>query len=728
MHNQLGKVSQSVMVKESAAMTMPSLQSMLQKRKYPVLDVPPVCHARLSGDPDTMTFILTYNGFDIVTLRLLQDCKPVIRFHSDGDFQSLPFIQQFLIAADRETALSVTVAFPNETVVMRPRRAGEGEAILGQWGHPLIDGVNGLYSLVWDYLVSWHGYEDFRWQGGAVKEEDGVYSATFTLTLGAKPLILLLKPRYYGMHLGYAGHRPWERRPKEEAVSGWCSWEAYHDKVTQQNVEDAASALKPLRKYGLTTLQLDDGYQNALVPPEAGKSIGDSWLTPNEKFPDGHAGIVGAMRGNGFTAGIWTNATLTNRDACLTRPHLIHKADGDLLYGDWIQYVIDCTPEILEAEITPYYRGLREAGYDYFKSDSIRHLIFDGLQEAVRLGLLTDEDADERMCAYMRAARKGIGEDAYYLSCWGVLSQSIGVCDAMRVATDANANWHAYSMQLRETARWFFAQRVLFTVDPDHVCVRGKLPWVRMMLSLVALTGGLYMISDQPETYDDDRLSLIRKTLPGTVVRTAETGPVSYDTPACYSVRGPVDVEKNSYDLGHFQKDDPVPFSSLWCTHFEQNGRRWCVMQRCAVTPLPETKLSVKALGLDDDRRYYAFDFWNQTGFEVREGTLALPALELGDTTVWGLFDIADGAARLVGSDRHVSMDVVSVRSAEPIGDGLELELSGFAGLRCRYTVYAPKAKGRAQAWGGEADCRAENGVFVIDVRFAADTMRVRLE
>jgi hypothetical protein len=716
------------LVKESAAMTMPSLQSMLHKREYPVLTVPPVCHARFSGDPETMTFIFTYNGFDIITLQLEPTCKPTLRFHSDGDFQSYPFIQQFIIASRQETDMTVTLSFPHEMVVMRPRRAEAGLAILGQWGHPLIHGVNGIYSLLWDYLISWHGYEDFRWNDTVIKQVDGISIASFSLRLGAKPFIILLKPRYYGIHLGYESHRPWQYRPKEEAVSGWCSWEAYHDKVTQQNIDDAARTLAPLQAYGLDTLQLDDGYQNTMVPPAPGKPVGESWLITNEKFPKGHAGIVGAIRGAGFRAGIWTNATLTNREACLTHPHVLHRADGELLYGDWIQYIIDCSPEMLREEITPYYRGLREAGYRYIKSDSIRHLILDGLQEAVRLGLLTDTEAYQRMQAYMRAAREGIGEDAYYLSCWGALTQSIGVCDAMRIATDANASWYAYSMQLRETARWFFAQRVLFTVDPDHVCVRGELPWVRMMLSLVALTGGVYMISDKPETYDAQRLTYIQKTLPGTTVRTAETGPVQYDTPACFNAGRDADLLKSSYDMGHYSKGEAVPFASLWCTHFEQAGRNWCVMQRCAVTPLPQTKISLAALGLDENQTYYAFDFWKQTGEVVAGGMLTLPSLPLGDTLIFGLYDITDGQPRLVGSDRHVSMDVVSVRSAIPVNDGLKMELSGFSGLVCRYTIYAPCALGRVNVFGGKAVSYAQGDIWLIEVTFLCGIVQLQFE
>ena len=43
-------------------------------------------------------------------------------------------------------------------------------------------------------------------------------------------------------------------------------------------------------------VQLDDGWQRA---------IGD-WRETNAKFPSGLAGIAGAIRDAGFTAGLWT--------------------------------------------------------------------------------------------------------------------------------------------------------------------------------------------------------------------------------------------------------------------------------------------------------------------------------------------------------------------------------------------------------------------------------------
>ena len=682
-------------VVSSVSMVPPPVRKLFERRPYVTRPDAPATHARLceARDGDN-AWCLNFNGVDLITLRFPAGVRPGLRAHSDGDFLSQPFVQQFQMWLNEDAEAEVEVGFraPVEMWNMRPRRAEAGEAILGQVGYPLMYGVNGLYLPDWDLLVSWHGLP-FEWQGREIGRIGADWQARLTLKASRRPWVVLIRPRYYSEHLGFATHLPWRFRPNPRAVTGWCSWEAYHSDVTQADIERTAAALRPLRDYGMEYMQLDDGYQTELVPPAPGHDVPESWLRLNARFPGGHEAIVKAMRENGFQPGIWTNATLNNEPAADASGFCLRRADGALLRGDWIQYVLDCTEETLARQVEPYYRAFRELGYRYVKSDSLRHLLFDGLQEAVRLGVMEPQTARARHRAYLEAARKGLGDDVYYLSCWGVLTSSIGICDAMRVATDANPTWGAYSMQLRETARWFFAQRVLFTVDPDHVCVRGELAWVRMILSLVSLTGGLFMVSDKAEGYDAARLDLMKKTMPGLTTRAAETGPVDYTSPACARMPKDVPLDEASRMLAHID-DDEAPFSSLWSIHFAQNGRRWTTVQRAAVTPLRAVRVPLGRLALDPVRRYWAFDFWEQKGWLVEKGELEFGPLALGETSVVALTDITDGLPALVGSDRHVSMDAVSVAGHQADTGALALALRGFAGLEVRYAVWPGALKG----------------------------------
>jgi len=703
----------------SAAMAPPPVRWLYERRNYVSRPDAPATHARLceAEGPDH-AYCLNFNGVDLITMRFQEHVKPGLRAHSDGDFQSQPFVQQFQMWLSEDAEVEVTFCAPVEMWNMRPRRAQDGEAILGQQGLPLMYGVNGLYLPDWDLLVSWHGCP-FAWQGREIERGGGVWRARLTLSAGRRPWVVLIRPHYYSEHLGYATHRPWRFRPNPKAVTGWCSWEAYHSDVTQADIERTAKALRPLRDYGMEYMQLDDGYQTELVPPAPGRDIPESWLNLNGRFPGGHEAIVKAMTDGGFLPGIWTNATVNSEPAAEAADYCLRREDGSLIRGDWIQYVLDCTDETLARQVEPYYRAFRELGYRYVKSDSLRHLLYDGLQEAVRFGLMEPETARARHRAYLEAARRALGRDVYYLSCWGVLTSSIGVCDAMRVATDAHPAWNAYSMQLRETARWFFAQRVLFTVDPDHVCVRGELNWARMMLSLVSLTGGLFMVSDKAEDYDPARLDMMKKTMPGLTTRAAETGPLDYTTPACASLARGVGLEEGSRLISHIA-DAEAPFSSLWSIHFARGGRFWTVVQRVAVVPLKGVRVPLERLALNPARRYCAFDFWRQEAFPVGDGALAFDALALGDTAVVALTDVTDGLPALVGSDRHVSMDDVSVTAHRATADSLALTLAGFNGLEVRYAIWPGALKGAVKrVEGAEAAIERAGDLLRLTVRFA---------
>ncbi len=728
MADQNNKAQQESMVVPSPAMVPPPVRRMYERRAYVTRPDAPATHARLCDSTEGgNSYSLNFNGVDLVTLRFPEGVNPVLRAHSDGDFQSQPFIQQFQFRLNEDAAVEIIFRAPVEMWNMRPRRAQDGEAILGQEGYPLMYGVNGLYLPDWDLLLSWHGLP-FAWQGREIREEEGLWTARLTLKAGVRPWVLLFRPHYYSEHLGYATHQPWRFRPNPKAVTGWCSWEAYHSDVSLEDIRRTAKALRPLRDYGMEYMQLDDGYQNELVPPAPGRDVPESWLTTNERFPGGHGAIVKAMREGGFKPGIWTNATVNNEPAAEAADYCLRHGDGTLVRGDWIQYVIDCTPETLSRQMEPYFRAFREFGYAYVKSDSIRHLIYDGLQEAVRFGLMEPETARAKHRAYMEAARRCLGKEIYYLSCWGVLTSSIGVCDAMRVATDANPLWGAYSMQLRETARWFFAQRVMFTVDPDHVCVRGELNWARMMLSLVSLTGGLFMVSDKAEEYDPARLDMMKKTMPGLTTRAAETGPIDYASPACAPMARDIPVEEASRHIAH--TDDPqAPFSSLWSVHFMKGGRRWTVAQRAAVIPLEPIRVPLERLALDPGRRYCAFDFWKQAGSFVEDGSLPFGALSLGDTTVLALTDVTDGLPMLVGSDRHVSMDAVSVAGHQSAPDSLSLDLAGFCGLTVRYTLFPGSLRGElARVQGAEASLIRGEALWTLTVRFTGEAARILLK
>jgi alpha-galactosidase len=302
-----------------------------------------------------------------------------------------------------------------------------------------------------------------------------------------------------------------------------------------------------------------------------------------------------------------------------------------------------------------------------------------------------------------------MGAESYWLSSWGVLTQMVGLCDACRIAQDAKPEWSGMQMQIVESARWFFAQRILYTNDPDHVCVRAPLEWSRTVLSLVSLSGGLYMLSDPVESYDAERIRIAQQTLPPLTTVAAETGPLDVNYAAfnwtklhgfafgnqqekeqALKERRVTPEEEARHMAGGWKTAEADhPFSTLWAIHLDGAAGRWCVAGRFASLPLRASRLRISALALETGRPYLAFDFWRQKYLGQVTDALDVPALPLGHCQIVALRPALE-RPQLLSSSRHISQDAVSVKS-QTWGDGaLTLELEGVRGTTEAYWLHVP--------------------------------------
>lgn len=598
---------------------------------------------------------------------------------SDTDIQVEPFIQQLVFEVDDDCEFTLTLT-PVDGILLRPERAKTGQAILSQVGKPLIYGVNGLYDLDSDMYVTWYGFS-WVFEGHAIMRKNG---RDMLQVRGCarknSPVLILVLQQFYRKHLGYEYHDPRKRRHDTRAVCGWATWEAFRFDVTIEKLEESAAFLsKELKPYGLEYVQLDDGYQPKMMPPE-NSDLYSGWLGCNEKFPGGHERIVESVKKAGFTPALWLNAMINNEE--YAREKCIKDKNGIPLKQPWINYVFECTEESCR-EIERLYSHLASLGYRYFKVDAIRHLIYDGLMVAAQEGLISNDEAIERFLNYMRAVRKGIGEENYLLSCWGMLTPNVGICDAMRFATDASASGESFRMQFDESARWHHTHGVLYLNDPDYICLRIDAAPARSLASFISLNGYLYMISDEVKHYTQEKLEIAKKTLPPTSAVTAETGPAG------------MSVAMNYYKTMTESRagESALSFGNIWATHFAYLGRFWTVVNlvRTAWYAAPEKlTVPVKDLGLDPEATYVAFDFWKQRPRGFMTGKAVLDVPEYRDCTVLALTLVKE-KIELIGSSRHVSMDTVSVVGMERAGSVLTLNLEGPTGSSTDYWFTAPE-------------------------------------
>ncbi|MTR31801.1 hypothetical protein GMD62_05465 [Pseudoflavonifractor sp. BIOML-A14] len=680
---------------------------MNSERFHPTLTEPPLAHALHRWDADRGLLVYEYNGVNVIEVQVPAGTDLGFRHGSDGSMQSVQYLQQVYLACERPCTALVTLRLHAGSLNLRPRRAAAEQAILGTVPGALSFGVNGLYDTAWDLLIDWHGHP-WSWLDEDMKgDENGFATASFAVRLTMSAFYLNLRPWYYANTLGYSFHRPWVRRPSQETVAGWCSWEAYRRDIDIHKVSAVAEFLhQNLRPYGLTHLQVDDGYQAMPLPVRGGMTMAEGWMTcDEEKFPGGHASIVSAIRKEGLTPAIWVNANITNPDFAVHHPEAVIWNGEEALKGEWIDFLYRCDPDTLSLHVEPLFAALREKGYKYVKIDAIRHLLFDGLHECVRLGLMSNADASARFRAFMEAGRRGMGEDVYYLASWGEMHEVVGVADACRISMDANPTWAGVRMQLFESARWYHTHRVLFTNDPDHVCVRTKPQWARSVLSLVSLSGELYMLSDTQQAYTPEKLDIIRRTLPPLQTCAGEAGPLPTDYPAytwtklhgfaVQSHETPVSMEdvgaEEAMDIAGWApaRDANHPFSSLWSFAVSRPGRRWRVMLRVGTTPLGQCSLPLERLALDPEKTYLAYDFWAQKFLGEVRGDFRCRALGLGECQAVA-FHEKPAFPALIASDRHVSMDAVSVLEESYAGGKLYLRLRGVPGEAFAYHIWAP--------------------------------------
>lgn len=711
---------------------------------HPVLEVPPLAHALHRWKEETKTLTYEYNGIDIISMQIPENDAPGFRHGSDGTVQSIQYIQQIYITVEHPVEVIVTFNLSSGAINMKHHRANGEEAILGQLGNVLMEGINGLYDKNQDLFLTFHGAE-WTWADNAFTELDGRKIARAAVRLTEKPFFINLKMFYYKNHLGYSYYEPWKNRFHDKTVSGWCSWEAFRRDIDIRKIAAISEFMeKKLKDYGLEYIQVDDGYQKMPLPYDPKGDMSEGWLTCEEKkFPGGHREIIETIQKKGFSPAIWTNANITNPLFPEHHKDSVIFWEGKPLKGEWIDFLYNCTPETLEKQVEPIFQGFQEAGYQYLKIDAIRHLLFDGLHEAVRLGMMTNEDAGRRFRSYLEATRKGLGKDIYYLASWGEMHEVIGVADACRISMDANPTWAGIRMQMFEMARWFHTQRILFLNDPDHVCVRTKLEWAKSVLSLISLSGGLYMLSDTIDAYTDEKLEVIRKTLPPLQTVTGETGMLNMDFPAytwtklhgfaVQSHETPVEMEdislKDVYDMaGNYPgMEDEHPFSTLWAIHLNRYESHWCVMGRFATIPLQASEIELKKLGLSGEKKYHAFDFWQEQYLGIVKERIACKALEIGQCQIVCLREVQE-FPQFLASSRHVSMDAVSVIKAEYRGNEFELQLSCVPEAAENYYLYLPRDYEFVSLQSSGAEVQSEISKQILKLRILAHQKEVSVK
>jgi hypothetical protein len=333
-----------------------------------------------------------------------------------------------------------------------------------------------------------------------------------------------------------------ERLAQAVAPAGWCTRSEWSGTVAEADVianVDFSAANFDRRFF--RHIEVDDGYQRAI----------GAWDT-NDRFPHGHAWLTDQIHARGFKAGLWVApfGVAEGSGVPAAQPDwLLRDTSGPVVcatreaWGGKIYALDGAHPKAQQWLFDLARRVVRDWGYDYLRIDQLRWATIG----AAHYGGLTHAEAYR---AGLGAIRDGLGTEAFLLASGAPLQHAVGLVNGMRIGPDVDATWSGIQAPARAAGLRSFYHRSAWLNDPDCLVVRPPLSGAaaEAWASIVAVTGGLTLLSDNLPKLPPDRITLLRRTLPvapvaGRAIETSvaerDTAPAIVAGDAVYPIGGP---------------------------------------------------------------------------------------------------------------------------------------------------------------------------------------------
>ena len=450
----------------------------------------------------------------------------------------------------------------------------------------------------------------------------------------------------------------------------WSSWTSYYEAVTEtdivRNADWLAANLKP---YGFEYVQLDDGY-------DRGKEGEHYWIENWDKraFPHGPQWLTNYIKSKGLRAGLWLVPN-AYAGAVATHPDwYLHYKNGNLVL-DYRTSSLDSTnPEVLD-HLRHLFRTLDDWGFDYYK--------FDGEQALPKYIPNVDRDrlkdkTEDPLVNYrerLKVIRDTIGPNRFIEGCpAGTPLNGIGYFNSYFTGHDLYNNWQGmFPLFSSINANAFLNHMTVYVMPGEGLelgapmtveeAMKKRPPVVvetartrespmtgfgttlaeaRTLVSYVSLTGVAYPLASVMPELPEERVRLLKATMPTMPIlpvdlfsrgTDAQWDTFKHTQPDIYVHNYPeiLDVKLNSA-AGVY---DVVGLT---------NWRSGTVEKDLDL---------VDKIGLERDRTYVVFDFWNQKLLGVYKNHLQA-SVDSHDTRVLFIRPLSD-KPQLVGISRHIS-------------------------------------------------------------------------
>ncbi len=309
--------------------------------------------------------------------------------------------------------------------------------------------------------------------------------------------------------------------------SVYCTWYYYERTVTMEDVRINLQKIKE-KNLPFTVFQIDDGWE--ILPGE--------WL-PADKFPSDMKAVADEIKAYGLTAGIWTCPFVAHEQSSVWKAHpdwILRDTSGNpSIYNvnGTDHFIFDITIEETWNYFEELYRHLTfDWGYTYHKLDFTRAPVI--AENAV----FANQNLTIIECyrSAVKAIRRGMGDESFFLMCGGLYDPLIGIVDAQRAGSDVLSMWSKTVNKNGKTLPYTVKQSLLryymnnwWYNDPDALVIRKNETMergTRLTYGLLTddevktctinqlLGGGLVCSTEPLDKIDDERLANLNHILP----------------------------------------------------------------------------------------------------------------------------------------------------------------------------------------------------------------------
>lgn len=434
--------------------------------------------------------------------------------------------------------------------------------------------------------------------------------------------------------------------------TGWCTWYYFYGENTE---EDVLKCIHRARELALPFefIIIDDGYQ---------RTIGD-WLEVNrDKFPSGMKFLAKEIKKAGFRPALWVAPFAAGKDSHLMAEHfnwVLRDERGEPVLA-WEHWGVPCYGlDLSIPEVRNWLKGLfstlhKDWGYEFFKLDFLFAGAMPGRRHNPRM------TRAEALREGLKAIRESVGDEVYLLGCGAPIGPSIGIVDAMRIGPDVHPDWAPFWRDLssasaenaiRNTMTRYFFHRRLWANDPDCVLIRTRddqsnlvLNEVRSLVSVVGLSGGAVVNSDNLFSLRKGRLKYLRRILP------------------------PYPEGARTVDL--FLREQP----SIMVMKIKKPWGEWWVAgiinwSNRTVT----TNLTLEELGIPPGH-YHLYNYWRGRYLGITDGPIVLMRHQPHETVLLGIRPCLP-EPQLLSSTFHITQGGVEIQDVKRVVVGRELRL-----------------------------------------------------